>query len=179
ERGATAAVVGDGAVGLCGVLAAARLGADRIVMLGHHEDRLDLARKFGATDIVTSSRVDSAIEEVRDLTSGGPLSVLECVGNQSAMDTALGIARPGGTVGFVGVPHGVEKLDIRRMFGENISVRGGVAPVRAYMDELLADVLSGSLDPGPVLTLDVDLDGLSKGYEAMDQRTALKVMVRP
>lgn len=178
QKGSAVAVVGDGAVGLCAVLAAARLGAERIFILGHHDDRIELARRFGATDVVTS-RDDEAIEEVRQQTSGGVRSVLECVGNQSAMDTALGIAKPGGTVGFVGVPHGVEKLDVRRMFGENIAVAGGVAPVRAYMSELLDDVLAGTLDPGPVLTFDVDLDGLPKGYEAMDQRTALKVMVRP
>ncbi|MDQ3878479.1 MAG: zinc-dependent alcohol dehydrogenase family protein [Actinomycetota bacterium] len=178
SEGSTAAVVGDGAVGLCGVLAAARLGADRIIMLGHHDDRLELARKFGATDVVTS-RDEEAIEEVQELTSGGTGSVLECVGNQSAMDTAIGIARPGGTVGFVGVPHAVQAFNVRRMFGENISIAGGVAPVRAYMDELLDDVLAGRLDPGPVLSMEVGLDDLSSGYAAMDQRTALKVMVRP
>ncbi|MEA2487911.1 MAG: alcohol dehydrogenase, partial [Actinomycetota bacterium] len=118
DEGSIVAVVGDGAVGLCGVLAAARLGAERIVMLGHHDDRLELARRFGATDVVTS-RDDEAIEEVQEMTSGGVESVLECVGNQSSMDTAIGIARPGGTVGFVGVPHGVDALDVRRMFGEN------------------------------------------------------------
>jgi threonine dehydrogenase-like Zn-dependent dehydrogenase len=176
--GGTAAVVGDGAVGLCGVLAAARLGAARIIVLGHHDDRLELARRFGATDVVTE-RGKKAVEHVQELTKGGVDAVLECVGNQASLDTAIGIARPGGAVGFVGVPAEVDTLNIRRMFGENISLRGGVAPVRAYIPELLDDVLAGTLDPAPVLNMTVDLDGVPDGYEAMDTRRAIKVMVRP
>jgi len=176
--GSTVAVVGDGAVGLCGVLAAKRLGAERIIILGHRENRVALARRFGATDAVTS-RDEDAVSEVVEMTGGGAPCVLECVGAKSAMDTAIGVARPGGTVGYVGVPHGSEELNFRRMFGENIGVRGGVAPVRAYIPELLEDVLAGRLDPSPVLDLTVDLDGVPEGYKAMDEREAIKVMVRP
>jgi threonine dehydrogenase-like Zn-dependent dehydrogenase len=176
--GGTAAVVGDGAVGLCAVLAARRMGANRIVALGHHEERLRLARRFGATDVVTGRGRD-AVDEVIDLTEGGAEAVLECVGTQGAMDTAVSIARPGGTVGFVGVPLGVQSLDLRRMFGDNVSLRGGVAPVRAYIPELLGDVLEGSLDPSPVLDTTTDLNGVPDGYAAMDNREAIKVMVRP
>lgn len=178
KRGGTAAVVGDGAVGLCAVLAARRIGAERIIAFGHHADRLALARSFGATDTVTG-RGEDAVEEVTELTHGGAEAVLECVGTQGAMDTAVSVARPGGTVGFVGVPLGVESLDLRRMFGDNISLRGGVAPVRAYIPELLGDVLAGALDPSPVLDQTTDLDGVPDGYAAMDNREAIKVMVRP
>jgi threonine dehydrogenase-like Zn-dependent dehydrogenase len=176
RRGGTVAVVGDGAVGLCGVLAAARLGADRIFALGHHEDRLALAKAFGATDLI-AARGDEAVAAVRDATGGGAESVLECVGAQSSMDLALGIARPGGRVGFVGVPAQVGTVDIRRMFSNNIALHGGVAPARAYIPELLADVAAGRLDPSPVLDLTVDLDGVPAGYAAMDDRSATKVLV--
>ncbi|HVF06228.1 MAG TPA: zinc-dependent alcohol dehydrogenase family protein [Frankiaceae bacterium] len=176
RAGGTVAVVGDGAVGLCGVLAAARLGAERIVALGHHDDRLAIARSFGATDVVTA-RGDEAVEAVRELTGGGAESVLECVGAQSAMDLAIGAARPGGRVGFVGVPHEVGTVDLGRMFGENIALHGGVAPTRAYIPELLADVAAGRLDPSPVLDRVVPLDGVPDGYAAMDDRSAVKVLV--
>lgn len=176
--GGTAVVIGDGAVGLCAVLAAHRLGAARIIALGHHDDRLEIARRFGATDVVTG-RGQEAVDAVMELTQGGAEAVLECVGNQGAMDTAVSIARPGGTIGFVGVPLGVEAVNLRRMFGENIALRGGVAPVRAYLPELLRDVLAGSLDPSPVLDRTTDLDGVPDGYAAMDNREAIKVMVRP
>ena len=175
--GSTVAVIGDGAVGLCAVLAARRLGAERIIALGHHEDRLRLARVFGATDLVTERGKD-AIGKVQELTGGGAEAVLECVGNQEAMDTAAEIARPGGTIGYVGVPAEVKAVNLRHLFSNNIALRGGVAPVRAYIPELLADVVAGKLDPSPVLDLTVDLDGVPKGYEAMDQRTATKVMVK-
>ncbi len=178
QSGATSVVVGDGAVGLCAVLAAVRLGAERVIIVGHHDDRLKIAGDFGATDIV-ATRGEAAIEEVRELTGGGAASVMECVGNQDAMDAAAEMARPGGTVGFVGVPIGVEAAPLRKMFGDNISLRGGVAPVRAYLPELLEDVLQGRLDPAPVLNLTVDLDDIAKGYDAMDSRTAIKVMVTP
>ena len=174
--GGTVAVVGDGAVGLCGVLAAARLGAERIVALGHHAGRLEIARRFGATDVVTA-RGDEAVEAVRELTRGGAESVLECVGAQAAMDTALAIARDGGTVGYVGVPHGIETLDLRSIFGRNVGLLGGVAPARAYIPELLADVVAGRIDPSPVLDLTVSLDDVPRGYAAMDSREAIKVMV--
>ena len=176
RRGGTVAVVGDGAVGLCGVLAAKRLGADRIFALGHHADRLELARAFGATDLI-AARGDEAIAAVRDATGGGAEAVLECVGAQSSMDLAIGVARPGGRVGYVGVPAQVETIDVRRMFSNNIALHGGVAPARAYLPELLADVAAGTLDPSPVLDLTVDLDGVPGGYAAMDARTATKVLV--
>jgi threonine dehydrogenase-like Zn-dependent dehydrogenase len=176
RRGGTAVVVGDGAVGLCGVLAAVRLGAERVIAVGHHDDRLALARRFGATDLVTE-RGDEAIARVLDLTAGGAESVLECVGAQSSMDLAIGVARPGGRVGFVGVPAQVGTVDVRRMFSNNIALHGGVAPARAYLPELLADVAAGRLDPSPVFDLEVGLDGVPAGYAAMDGRTATKVLV--
>lgn len=178
QQGGTVAVVGDGAVGLCGVLAARRLGAERIIILGHHEKRLELAQRFGATDVVTS-RDEQAIGEVLEITKGGVESVLECVGNESSMATAIGIARPGGTIGYVGVPHGSETINLPGMFFKNVALRGGVAPARAYIPELLSDVVAGKLDPSPVLDLTVPLDGVPSGYAAMDERKAIKVMVRP
>lgn len=177
--GKTVAVIGDGAVGLCGVLAAKRLGAERIIIFGRHAERLDVAGRFGATDIV-QARGDEAIARALELTNGGPEAVLECVGNEASMAMASGMARPGGTIGFVGIPYGAQQgLNLGRMFGENIALRGGVAPVRAYADELLADVLAGRLDASPVFDLTVDLDGVPGGYAAMDGRAAIKVMVRP
>jgi threonine dehydrogenase-like Zn-dependent dehydrogenase len=177
--GAVVAVVGDGAVGLCGVLAAKRLGAERIFALTRHPDRAEIAREFGATDIVHEPNDDHAIDRLQDATNGGAPCVLECVGTDSSMRVAMGIARAGGTIGFVGVPRGGAKdgVDLARMFGDNIGLRGGVAPVRAYIPELLADVLAGKLDPSRVLDLEVDLDGVPDGYRAMDQRTATKVLV--
>jgi alcohol dehydrogenase len=179
-EGDTAVVVGDGAVGLCAVLAARRLGAERIVAVGHHEDRLEQAVSFGATETV-AKRGEAAVERVQELTYGGATHVLECVGAASAMDTAIAVCRPGGTVGYVGVPHGVtdEGLDVLSLFSDNITLRGGVAPVRAYADELMDDVLAGTLDPSPVFTKTVDLDGVPAGYRAMDEREDLKVMVKP
>jgi alcohol dehydrogenase len=178
--GDTCVVVGDGAVGLCAVLAARRMGAERIIAMGHHEDRLDLAEEFGATETI-AERGEHAVERATELTGGGANHVVECVGAASAMDTAIAVCRPGGTVGYVGVPHGVEDdgVDIFSLFSDNITLRGGVAPVRAYADELLADVLGGTLDPSPVLTRTVGLDDIQAGYEAMDERDAIKVLVKP
>ena len=176
--GSKAVVVGDGAVGLCAVLASARLRAEQIIMVGHHDDRLEVAKAFGATDVV-ATKGEAAVEQVRKLTDGGAFSVMECVGNQDALDAAADMARPGGTVGFVGVPHGVDAAPIRRMFSDNIALAGGVAPVRHYLPELMRDVLDGTLDPSPVLDLTVTLDDVASGYEAMDTRSAIKVMVRP
>lgn len=177
--GTTVAVVGDGAVGLCGVLAARRLGAERIIALGRHEARTDLARRFGATDVV-AERGDAAVAAVRELTRGqGAHAVIEAVGTEQSMRTAVGITRDGGAIGYVGVPHGSGTgLDLGEMFNRNIALRGGVAPVRSYIAELLPDVLSGAVDPSPVFDLAVDLDGVPAGYHAMDQRTALKAIVR-
>jgi alcohol dehydrogenase len=179
-EGDTAVVVGDGAVGLCAVLAARRLGAERIIAVGHHEDRLDLAASLGATETV-AERGEAAVERVRELTYGGANHVLECVGAAGAMEAAIDSCRPGGTVGYVGVPHGVtdEGLDVFSLFTDNITLRGGVAPVRAYAEELMGDVLGGTLDPSPVFTKTVDLDGVPEGYRAMDEREAIKVLVRP
>ena len=178
--GATAVVVGDGAVGLCGVLAARRLGAERIITLGHHAARLEKAAQLGATDLVDSSQ-EGAVERVLELTRGGAHHVLECVGSTSAMQQAIQLARPGGAIGYVGVPHGPAEdgLDIMGMFFKNLTLRGGPAPVRAYMEPLMADVLSGSLDPSPVFDMRVDLAGIPAGYQAMHERRALKVLVKP
>ncbi|MFE3326209.1 zinc-dependent alcohol dehydrogenase family protein [Streptomyces sp. NPDC059176] len=179
-EGSTVAVVGDGAVGLCGVLAARRLGAERIIALGRHEARTGIARTFGATDVV-AARGDEAVAAVRDLTGGhGAHAVIEAVGTEQSMRTAVGIARDGGAVGYVGVPHGSGTgLDLGVMFARNIALRGGVAPVRAYIPELLPDVLDGTIDPSPVFDVSVGLEGVPDGYRAMDQRTALKVLVTP
>jgi threonine dehydrogenase-like Zn-dependent dehydrogenase len=175
--GKTAVVVGDGAVGLCGVLAAKRLGAERIVLMSRNESRIAVGRKFGATDIV-GERGETGIQAVIEMTRGGADCVLECVGDMAAMNTSIGVARPGGTVGFVGVPHHTEAINMQRMFRHNISLRGGVAPVRAYIPGMIPDVLSGKLDPSAVLDREVALDGVPEGYAAMDRREAIKVMVR-
>ncbi|MEU6704228.1 zinc-dependent alcohol dehydrogenase family protein [Streptomyces wuyuanensis] len=179
-KGSTVAVVGDGAVGLCGVLAARRLGAERIIALGRHRVRTDIARTFGATDVV-AARGDEAVAAVRELTGGhGAHAVIEAVGTEESMRTAVGITRDGGAVGYVGVPHGSGTgLDLGVMFDRNIALRGGVAPVRAYIPELLPDVLDGTVDPSPVFDMTVGLDGVPEGYRAMDGRTALKVLVKP
>lgn len=139
--GSTVAVVGDGAVGLCGVLAAKRLGAERIIAMGRHEDRAKIASLFGATDQV-AERGDAAIERIKEMTGGlGASAVLECVGTEQSWETAMGIVRDGGRIGYVGVPHEMKGLPLGKLFGRNIAIGGGVAPVRAYLPELLADVL--------------------------------------
>jgi threonine dehydrogenase-like Zn-dependent dehydrogenase len=179
SRGKKAAVVGDGAVGLCGVIAAKRLGAEQIIMLGRHPARIDLAKAFGATDIV-SQRGDEAVEHIRRLTGGfGVHSVLECVGTPEAMATAINITRPGGAVGRVGVPHYEEIPLAGPAFYNNITVGGGPAPVRAYIEELLPDVLEGRIQPGLVFDQMIGLDEVPGGYRAMDERKAIKVMVKP
>jgi len=179
ERGGTVAVVGDGAVGLCGVIAAKRLGAEQIIVMGRHADRLALAREFGATDAVRE-RGEEAIARVRELTRGfGVQSVLECVGTSQAMDTSMGIVRAGGGVGRVGVPHYEAIKGAQQMFYRNVIVGGGPAPTRAYIDELLPDVMEGRIDPGRVFDRTVGLDGVPDGYRAMNDREALKVMIRP
>ncbi|QIY65652.1 zinc-dependent alcohol dehydrogenase family protein [Streptomyces sp. RPA4-2] len=176
--GSTVAVVGDGAVGLCGVLAAHRLGAGRIIALGRHQVRTDIARRFGATDVV-ADRGEAAVEAVKELTGGqGAQAVLEAVGTEESMRTAISIARDGGAVGYVGVPHGGSAgIDISQMFDRNITLAGGVAPARAYIPELLPDVLSGAIDPGLVFDRTIGLDGVPDGYRAMDDRSALKVRI--
>lgn len=176
QPGSTVAVVGDGAVGLCGVLAAARLGADRIVALGRHDSRLALARQFGATDVVTA-RGEDAVAEVRELTGGGVDAALECVGNQQSFETALGVVRDGGRVGYVGVPAGVKGINLGTIFRRNVGIAGGIAPARAYIPELLEDVLAGRLDPGPVLDRSYRLDEVPHAYRDMQERRTLKAMI--
>lgn len=177
--GGSVAVVGDGAVGLCGVLAAKRLGAERIIVLGRHPDRIALARAFGATDSV-SERGEAAVEGVKELTRGfGVHSVLECVGTEQAIASAVAMVRPGGAIGRVGVPHYEAVPSAQPTFYRNIHVAGGPAPVRAYVAELLPDVMEGRIEPGRVFDQTVGLDGVPDGYRAMNERRALKVMVRP
>lgn len=177
--GKRAAVVGDGAVGLCGVIAAKRLGAEQIIIMGRHPDRIALARAFGATDVV-SERGEAAVERVRDLTGGfGVHAVLECVGTDQSMQTSLGVVRPGGAIGRVGVPHYDVIPSAQATFYNNVTVSGGPAPVRAYIDTLLPDVLEGRIEPGRVFDRVVGLDGVPDGYRAMDQRESIKVMVKP
>ena len=179
KPGRSVAVVGDGAVGLCGVIAAKRLGAEQIVIMGRHEDRLQLAREFGATDVVTD-RGEEAVARIRELTGGfGTHAVLECVGTEQSAHTSVEIARPGGTVGRVGVPHYTSIPHAQPMFFKNVKVGGGPAPVRAYITELLPDILDGTIDPGRVFDRIVDLDGVPDGYQAMADRQAIKVMVKP
>ncbi len=179
QAGGTVAVVGDGAVGLCGVMAAKRLGAEQIIILGRHTDRTDLAQRFGATDVV-AERGKEAVARVRELTGGqGVHSVLECVGMDEAFTTAVKIARSGGAVGRVGVPQYGALPGAGDTFRRNITVSGGIAPARAYIEELLPDVLDGNLEPGLVFDSTVDLDGVPAGYEAMDDRESIKVMVKP
>ena len=178
-RGKSVAVVGDGAVGLCGVIAAKRLGAEKIIIMGRHADRIALAREFGATDVV-NERGEEAVERVRELTGGfGAHSVLECVGHGASMQTAIGIARPGGAVGRVGVPQEETMPASQPAFYGNITIGGGPAPVRAYIEELLPDILEGRIEPGRVFDLTVGLDGVPDGYRAMADRESIKVMVRP
>src|SRR3989454_9704330 len=176
-RGKTVAVIGDGAVGLCGVIAARRLAAERIIILGRHPDRIALAKEFGATDVV-GERGDEAVERVRELTGGfGAHSVLECVGHGEAMVTAIGIVRPGGAVGRVGVPQDETLPASQPAFYNNVTVGGGPAPCRAYIAELLPDVLEGLIEPGRVFDRVVRLDEVPDGYRAMNEREAIKVLI--
>lgn len=178
RTGSTVAVVGDGAVGLCGVIAARRLGAERIVAFSRNPARQELARRFGATDVV-AERGDEGAAAVVDLLGGvGPDGVLECVGTKESMAQAFDSARPGATVGFVGVPHGAE-APMSTMFRRNVGLAGGVAPVRAYLPDLLARVLDGRIDPGRVFDQVRPLAEVADAYRAMDERTAIKVMLRP
>lgn len=172
-------VVGDGAVGLCGVIAAKRLGAEQIILMGRHPDRIALAREFGATDIV-SERGEEGATRVNELTVGvGAHSVLECVGTADAIRTCTAVVRPGGAIGRVGVPHYPTIPDAEMMFFKNAVVGGGPAPVRAYIEELLPDVLEGRIDPGRIFDRNVALDEVPSGYRAMDTRESIKVSVTP
>jgi len=176
----TVTVIGDGAVGLSAVLAAKRLGAERIILMGRHTDRTDLGREFGATDVV-AERGAEGVERVRQLTGGdGTHTVLECVGHMPAYEQAVGVVRAGGVISRVGVPQYEEApVGFGSLFGRNITLTGGPAPVRAYIEELLPEVLDGRIEPGRVFDRTVDLDGVPDGYRAMDARDALKVLVQP
>ncbi|MFL5444845.1 MAG: zinc-dependent alcohol dehydrogenase family protein [Myxococcales bacterium] len=176
--GKTVVVVGDGAVGLLGVLSAKLMGAERIVAMSRHERRQQIAREFGATDIV-SERAEDGVLRIKELTKGvGAESVLECVGTQESMRQAIRATRPGGHVGFVGVPHGVD-LDGQELFFSQVHLHGGPAPVRRYLPQLIELVLSRKIDPGKVFDLTLPLEKAAEGYRAMDERRAIKTLLRP
>jgi len=178
KPGSTVAVVGDGAVGLLGVLSAKQMGAERIIAMSRHEARQRLAREFGATDIVTE-RGNEGVARIKDLTKGvGADAVLECVGTQESMWQAIRATRPGGGVGYVGVPHGVS-LDGAELFFTHVRLHGGPAPVRRYLPNLIDLVWKGKIDPGKVFDLTLPLDQVAEGYRAMDQRRAIKALLRP
>src|SRR6266496_1894866 len=178
KPGMTVAVVGDGAVGLLGVLSAKQMGAERIIAMSRHEARQKLAREFGATDIVTE-RGDEGVERIMETTKGiGADAVLECVGTQQSMMQAIHSTRPGGGVGYVGVPHGVE-LDGEKLFYAHVRLHGGPAPVRRFLPNLIDLVLDGKINPGKVFDLTLPLDQVAEGYRAMDERRAIKSLLRP
>ncbi|PWN03931.1 IMP dehydrogenase [Nocardioides silvaticus] len=177
-EGGSVVVVGDGAVGLCGVLAASVMGAETIIAMSRHQSRQELATAFGATHVVAERGREGAAA-VKEITGGvGADAVLECVGTDDSMGTAFAVARPGSMVGFVGVPHGVE-LPVGRMFQKNVGLRGGMAPVRRYLPELLDLVVSGRIDPGRVFDLTLPLEEAPEAYRAMDERRAIKVLLQP
>jgi len=178
KPGATVVVVGDGAVGLLGVLSATQMGAERIIAMSRHASRQKLAREFGATDIVTE-RGDAGVERIKELTKGvGADSVLECVGTQESMQQAIHATRPGGSIGYVGVPHGVT-LDGSDLFFRHVRLHGGPAPVRRYLPELIGLVFNGTINPGKVFDLTLPIDQVAEGYRAMDERRAIKTLLRP
>ena len=178
KPGMTVAVVGDGAVGLLGVLSAKQMGAERIIAMSGHESRQKLAREFGATDIVTE-RGDEGVARIKELTYGiGADAVLECVGTQKSMMQAISSTRPGGSVGYVGVPHGVE-LNGEGLFFTHVHLHGGPAPVRRFLPELINLVWNGKINPGKVFDLTLPLDQVAEGYRAMDERRAIKTLLRP
>ncbi|WP_031173888.1 zinc-dependent alcohol dehydrogenase family protein [Streptomyces durhamensis] len=178
KPGSTAVVVGDGAVGLCAVIAAKERGAERIIAMSRHESRQRLALEFGATDIVTE-RGEDGVARIKEMTGGiGADSVLECVGTAQAMQQALHSARPGGNVGFVGVPHEVA-IDGKELFFSHVGLRGGPAPVRRYLPDLIDRVLTGRIDPGKVFDLTLPLAQVAEGYQAMDERRAVKTLLKP
>ncbi len=178
KPGSTVAVVGDGAVGLLAVLSAKQMGAERIIAMSRHESRQTLAREFGATDIVIE-RGDEGVARIKELTRGiGADSVLECVGTQESMMQAIRSARPGGYVSYVGVPHGVE-LNGEELFFAHVHLHGGPAPVRRYLPKLIDLVLNGTTNPGKVFDLTLPLDQVAEGYRAMDERRAIKTLLRP
>lgn len=178
--GSTVTVIGDGAVGLMAVLSARRLGAERIILMGRHTARTDLGREFGATDVV-AERGEEGIAKVRELTGGyGSHAVLEAVGHLPAYEQAFGIVRPGGVISRVGVPQYEEApIGFGSLFRHNIRLAGGPAPVRAYIEELMPDILDGTIEPGRVFDATTDLAGVPAGYRDMDERKSLKVLIRP
>lgn len=176
--GGTAVVVGDGAVGLCGLIAARELGAERVIAMSRYPERQQLARDFGATHIV-AERGDDGVAAVMELTGGvGADSVLECVGTDASVDQALRCARIGGQVGWVGLPH-VERIDQSHMFWRNVGLRGGLAPAREYLPTLLPRVLDGAIQPGRVFDVTLPLREVAEGYAAMHKRRAIKVLLDP
>lgn len=178
KPGKTVAVVGDGAVGLLGVLSAKQMGAGRIIVMSRHETRQKLARDFGATDIVVERGAEAAAR-IKDMTNGvGADSVLECVGTQESMMQAIRCTRPGGSIGYVGVPHGVA-LDGEPLFYSHVRLQGGPAPVRRYLPHLIDLVWNRKIDPGKVFDLSLPLDRVAEGYRAMDERRAIKTLLRP
>src|SRR3954469_20958920 len=178
KPGSTVVVVGDGAVGLLGVLSARQMGAERIIAMSRHEARQQLAREFGATDIVTE-RGDEGVARIKDMTDGlGAHSVIEAVGTQESMMQAIRSTRPGGHVGFVGVTYGVQVPGLELFFAE-VHLHGGPAPVRQYLPELIDLVLNGTIDPGKVFDLTLPLEQVADGYRAMDERRAIKTLLRP
>ena len=178
KPGSTVAVVGDGAVGLLGVLSAKQMGAERIIAMSRHESRQKLAREFGATDVVTE-RGDDGVSRIKELTNGiGADSVLECVGTPESMMQAIGSARKGGYVSYVGVPHGVE-LDGEKLFFAHVRLHGGPAPVRRYLPKLIELVWNRKINPGKVFDLTLPLEQVAEGYRAMDERRAIKTLLRP
>jgi threonine dehydrogenase-like Zn-dependent dehydrogenase len=177
--GVSVAVVGDGAVGLCAVLAAKRLGAEQVILLGRHTDRTDLGVEFGATDVVLASG-DEGVEAVRKLTGGrGADAVLECVGSMQTLTTSFGAVRDGGVISRAGIPQYTEGPIGMDMLMRNLTLTGGATPARAYMDHLLPDVLDGTIQPGRVFDRTISLDQTPDGYRAMDNREALKVLIQP
>lgn len=177
REGGAVVVVGDGAVGLMGVLAASQMGAGRIIAMSRHAPRQQLAREFGATDIV-EERGDEGIARIMDMTSGvGADSVLECVGMGESMDQAMGVCRPGGTIGYVGVPHGVS-FDGQKLFFSQRRMLGGPAPVRRFLPDLMDRVLKGTIQPGKVFDLTLPIEQVAEGYKAMDERRAIKTLLR-
>ncbi len=178
KPGSTVAVVGDGAVGLLGVVSAKQMGAKRIIAMGRHEPRQKLAREFGATDIV-KERGDEGVARIKELTGGiGADSVLECVGTQQSMMQAIRSTRKGDYVGYVGVPHGVA-LEGEELFYSHVHLHGGPAPVRRFLPELIDLVWNGKIKPGKVFDLTLPLDQVAEGYRAMDERRAIKTLLRP
>ena len=178
KPGGTVVVVGDGAVGLLGILSAKQMGAARIIAMSRHEDRQKLAREFGATDVV-AERGDEAVARIQEMTAGiGADSVLECVGTKESMMQAIGATRPGGYVGYVGVPHGVD-LSGQQLFLTHVHLHGGPAPVRRYLPELIDLVLHGAILPGKVFDLTLPLDQVAEAYRAMDERRAIKALLLP